>query len=1048
MPPHQAVYHTLPGPKPRVDRVPSAEPHRLSNIGLTIKEAMTPMVRNKEADNMYHGSHADSNDTWLAQHTSHSSQQAMRHAHSGRGRRRMPRDVRLREDVLAGLARKKVDSTGSSGEPQRYPEPNDQAQQQKGTDLLFSPPQIHYYHIEDSLVSLHRRRGVHRGLEGHKIESRQRRYEVRHRPRSALEKMRMTLAETLLSDESRTSKTISTADLLASLPVTERPSPSTRIGKFITGLGFYDISPDQISNTKTTKPNKMNTSENVHGTQPLQSPPASDLKAPRALPQSRLKLSPTPRMKAPLQCLTPLNHSIWEQSVNVMTKSMTSDQGDATGGGSASSPHDGGSGPTPNSKAQGDQSTYPGNQPDEQNSQPQNRDMEKDDGEQPPSESEHEDESENDDTDSDTEEGEEQHVPLKFQIPQEALDKALLAPAQTRASYWSQKLYRGPKNEELFLHYCQNMEVSEKVAKYFLNEKVVGFDIEWKVFSPVDSIKENASLIQIACENRIALFHIARFPGKTAEQLMPPTLKAILESPDTIKVGVSIKGDCSRLEKYFDLHIQGVFELSRLYNLVEFYATDPKKVNNKLVNLSRQVQQHLLLPLYKGESLLDEPQNTASVRESDWSRPLDREQIHYAAADAYAGFRLFDVMESKRKMLKPTPPIPRVCDFDAKSAPRTGTKTKRVKKAKVDTAKAVAEALSGLDPEDAEEEEEYETAAEEFVEEDEEESEDTDASFESDFSTESNDPDADYVPKRRGRINLQSLAGGKPASDESPHNVGGADGEVVTASTSEELAKSLSDDTVRTVVIDKEFDLTGTTASGPVDLKQLTSDDPGYPKLPMTASQEEESSSDESDAFDPPPRARRERVVNTSVTKGPEQALSPTPLNESEDEFPDPELEEAFSSMDLGPTSTTSNNIPAEQPTANQSTSDPPISSAPHSPAYALATTWSQSYLTSTIPSPSSPSTSTSPPRIRATIPPLRAYHLWHHQRVPLDAIGAHLREPPLAQSTVCSYIVQAITMEKLEYREADLKELMLELPASLRVGRYGWLSRKLGLGR
>ena len=43
---------------------------------------------------------------------------------------------------------------------------------------------------------------------------------------------------------------------------------------------------------------------------------------------------------------------------------------------------------------------------------------------------------------------------------------------------------------------------------------------------------------------------------------------------------------------------------------------------------------------------------------------------------------------------------------------------------------------------------------------------------------------------------------------------GGADGETVTASTPDELAKLLSDDTARTVVIDKEFDFTGTKATG------------------------------------------------------------------------------------------------------------------------------------------------------------------------------------------------------------------------------------------
>ena len=46
------------------------------------------------------------------------------------------------------------------------------------------------------------------------------------------------------------------------------------------------------------------------------------------------------------------------------------------------------------------------------------------------------------------------------------------------------------------------------------------------------------------------------------------------------------------------------------------------------------------------------------VRTSDWSKPLDREQIEYAAADAYAGYMLFRIMDEKRKTFTPVPPLP------------------------------------------------------------------------------------------------------------------------------------------------------------------------------------------------------------------------------------------------------------------------------------------------------------------------------------------------------------------------------------------------------
>ncbi|KAK7184741.1 3' -5' exonuclease helicase [Paraphaeosphaeria sporulosa] len=833
-----------------------------------------------------------------------------------------------------------------------------------------------------------------------------------------LKNTRRLLSPTLLSYQPRTLKSWRSVDRLASLPEKEKPSSLTQVGKTIAALGFYD----KVDTKGANWPRKMEPLRKDSG-ESIVRWSYSKPKPRGVLSQLGPRFQATQSMRALHPTSTFFSSDAWEQSVEVVTNLDTNGRRSLRDESSVTSRSGGTSGDLANKKyprsdSSGEQKPeHPNNPPDGQSPQLPNESMEKVTNDDPPHESEQEEESDSEvNEDSDAEEPEEEHTPLTYQIPSDVLESALQAPPQTRASYWSQKLYRGPEDEELLLHYCVNMEVSERVAKHFLNEKVVGFDIEWKPFGPVDSIKENASLIQLATEDRIALFHIARFPGKTPEQLMPPTLKAVLESPDTYKVGVAVKSDCSRLEKYFDLNIRGVFELSRLHNLVEYYGTQPSKVNNKLVKLATQVHQHLLLPLHKGEPFVDEPQQRlSSVRESDWSRPLDFEQIHYAAADAYAGFRLFDVMESKRKKLKPTPPMPRLCDFDNKPVPRTTSRAKRAKKVVPELEKVVAESLSGLEAEDAEEEA-YETAAEEFAEE--EESKDTDSEAVSE-SSENEDHDADYVSKEHGRVALDQRSTDASAAPEiSAHRI------------------------------------------GRVALSTLAGVDPAYPTLPCTPA-EEDVSSDESDAFDPPPNAPRRRLVPRAAQAA--QVLLVKAV-ESDDDFPDPELEEAFTTMDLSdPLKITSNPVteptsqaetpnlesPTEQVLIEEETPPTftpliPADTTNHTPEYTLATTWAQNYLTSTIPSP----TSTAPSRIRATVSSLRAYHIWYHQRVPIDTIGTHLRDPPLAQSTVSNYIIQAISMEKLEYKDDELIYVMRTLPANLRVGRYGWLSRKLGIAR
>lgn len=241
--------------------------------------------------------------------------------------------------------------------------------------------------------------------------------------------------------------------------------------------------------------------------------------------------------------------------------------------------------------------------------------------------------------------------PRGFHIPNDNLQKALDAKPGSAASYWQYTLYRGPKgdNDRVKLHYCKNKEATEAVSQLFVNESVIGCDIEWSAQAKSsDSIKKNVSLVQIACEDRIALFHIARFPGtENIDDLVAPTFRQIMESPKITKAGVAIKGDCTRLKNFLGIHCQGLFELSYLHKLVNYCSGNIDKLDRRYVRLAEQVQEHLKLPLLKG-----------SVQTSDWGQDLNYQQTQYAASDSYAGLQLFHVLEGKRQRFNPVPPRP------------------------------------------------------------------------------------------------------------------------------------------------------------------------------------------------------------------------------------------------------------------------------------------------------------------------------------------------------------------------------------------------------
>jgi len=210
---------------------------------------------------------------------------------------------------------------------------------------------------------------------------------------------------------------------------------------------------------------------------------------------------------------------------------------------------------------------------------------------------------------------------LDYNISTKLFKDAKAAKEGTPGSFWSYTMYRGPLvdgiEKRVKVHYCKTKFTTERACQYFLDEKVIGFDIEWEAHATADQgPRSNVSLIQIASPSRIGLFHISQFPVRDA--MVAPSFKKLMEDPGITKVGVAISNDATRLSKFLKIDCKGLFELSHLYRLVKYSRLGmPRMVNKKLVPLAKQTEECLGLPLFKGQD----------VRSSKWSKPLNMAQI-------------------------------------------------------------------------------------------------------------------------------------------------------------------------------------------------------------------------------------------------------------------------------------------------------------------------------------------------------------------------------------------------------------------------------------
>ena len=75
--------------------------------------------------------------------------------------------------------------------------------------------------------------------------------------------------------------------------------------------------------------------------------------------------------------------------------------------------------------------------------------------------------------------------------------------------------------------------------------------------------------------------------------------------------------------------------------------------------------------------------------------------------------------------------------------------------------------------------------------------------------------------------------------------------------------------------------------------------------------------------------------------------------------------------------------------------------------------------------------------KARATPASLRAYALWHYQEFDVPDVAALLRDPPLKEATVASYVLEAIRIERLPHKGRERLKLVIDYISKNMQGRY-----------
>jgi len=166
------------------------------------------------------------------------------------------------------------------------------------------------------------------------------------------------------------------------------------------------------------------------------------------------------------------------------------------------------------------------------------------------------------------------------------------------------------------IHVSTAVDISEYYAHVIISSgcELLGFDMEWKPnFGPGE--ENPIALIQLSTDTDTFLFHLPRMGFE-----IPPGLQKILEDPRIKKVGFGLTEDVKLLFKH-SINPVSTYDLDILIKSLGWGPT------------SLQLLTARVLDLY-----IDKRRKITC---SNWEKPLTREQIIYAATDAWVVLKLY-----------------------------------------------------------------------------------------------------------------------------------------------------------------------------------------------------------------------------------------------------------------------------------------------------------------------------------------------------------------------------------------------------------------------
>uniref|UniRef100_A0ACD5ZSP3 Uncharacterized protein n=1 Tax=Avena sativa TaxID=4498 RepID=A0ACD5ZSP3_AVESA len=152
----------------------------------------------------------------------------------------------------------------------------------------------------------------------------------------------------------------------------------------------------------------------------------------------------------------------------------------------------------------------------------------------------------------------------------------------------------------------------------------LGFDLEWRPFPRRGEPPCKVALMQICMDKtHCYLMHIIHSG-------VPPILKSLLEDSSSVKVGVCIDNDARKMFNDYDIRVQPLNDLSIIANV-------------KLAGPQKRWSLAALTEMITCKEL-PKPSN---IRMGNWETSvLSKQQLQYAATDAYISWYLYEVLRS------------------------------------------------------------------------------------------------------------------------------------------------------------------------------------------------------------------------------------------------------------------------------------------------------------------------------------------------------------------------------------------------------------------